>query len=272
MQNLKNLLITDAGLTLWGKILVSLFVVLLVILITRGISAGVRRFVWKKKGGIQNQKTNTVIAVLSNVITVIVAFWGFMYILEVFGVNTGHIIATAGIGGIAIGFGAQSLVKDIITGIFLLLGDQFVLGDYIRAGGAEGYVTDLNLRMTTVKAFNGEVTHIPNGSITTVTNISREPMRALAEIYVPYTIEPERMMEKMQAALQEHIASSDWYTKEPEVLGISGNTDFHYILTVVGHTKPMQQWAAERFYRSAANRIIQELQDEEEQHGTATTL
>lgn len=272
MQDLRNLIVTDTGLTWTGKILVSLFVVLIVIVLTKGISFLVRRFILKKQGGVHTQKTHTVITVLSNVITVVIAFWGFMYILELFGVNTGSIIATAGIGGIAIGFGAQSLVKDVIAGAFLLMGDQYVLGDYIKAGGAEGYVIGMTLRITTVKAFNGEITHIPNGSITTVTNISREPMRALADIQVPYELDPDEVSKRLNRALETHAQEVDWYTEKPAVLGITGYSDFTYRITVVGHTKPMQQWAAERVYRSAANQILTQMKAEEKDHGTKTAL
>lgn len=274
MESIRQWMMNETGLTWMGKTLVSLFVVLGVLLLTRGITALVRRFVLKKKGGIQNQKTHTVITVLTNLITVVIAFWGLMYVLELFGINTKSILATAGIGGIAIGFGAQSLVKDIITGAFLLMGDQFVLGDYIKAGGAEGYVVGMNLRTTTVKAFSGEITHIPNGAITTVTNSSREPMRALAEIPVPYDMDPARVIDalnKALAALAEDQA--DVYTRKPEVIGVTGYTDFHYKLTATGYTKPMQQWAAERSFRSTADRVLKQIRAEDEKrHGTTTVL
>lgn len=273
MEELKSLLFTDTGLTWIGKILVSLFVVLAVWMITRAITSAVRRFVVKRQKGRHSQKTNTIISVLSKVITVVIAFWGLTYILELFGVNTQSMIATAGIGGIAIGFGAQSLVKDVITGGFLLMEDQFALGDYIKAAGAEGYVTNMNLRVTTVRAFSGEITHIPNGSITTVTNISREPMRALVEITVPYAIDAKKAHERVSEALVACAQEADFYTENPEVIGITGYTDFHYILTVVGHTKPMSQWTAERQMRAVAGKAIRELETEEEtKHGAKTAL
>lgn len=272
MQQLLDLMTTETGLTWLGKILVSLFIVLAMMVLTRIITMLVRRFVLKKQEGGHHQKTNTVISVLSNVLTVIIVFWGITLILDLFGINTQSLIATAGIGGVAIGFGAQSLVKDVITGAFLLMDDQYALGDYIRAAGTEGYVTQMKLRTTTVRAFNGEITHIPNGSITTVTNISRQPMRALAEIPVPYLLDPDIVTEKLKEALDAHADSVDWYTTKPEIIGITGYSDFHYQMTIVGHTLPMQQWGAERFYRKTAHRIIQSLKEKEAAHGTTSSL
>src|SRR5699024_6993326 len=143
----------------------------------------------RRKKGIfyaDEKKINTLSTVLKNIIKYIFYFIGLVMVLDMFNISTSSILATAGIGGLAIGFGAQSLVKDIITGFFILFEDQFSVGDYVKIGEYEGIVEELGVRVTKIRDFSGELHIIPNSNIGAVTNRTRGAMRALVKVSVAY--------------------------------------------------------------------------------------
>ncbi len=121
-----------------------------------------------------------------------------------FNISTTSLLATAGIGGLAIGFGAQSLVKDIITGFFILLEDQYsVGGDYIQTGSYDGVVEELGLRVTKLRAFSGELHIIPNSNIQIVTNKTRGAMRALVKVSIAYEEDIDKAIKVLQQTCDE---------------------------------------------------------------------
>ena len=272
MQNIKSILLTNTGLTLIGKIVVSLFIVLAIFVLTKVFSAVLHRLAKKQNFQIHVAKTKTIIRVLSNIWKVLVYFWGLMLILDTFGINTNSILATAGIGGVAIGFGAQSLVKDVISGGFLIFEDQFALGDYVKIDSMEGYVIETGLRLTKLKSFTGEIHMIPNGNITAVTNISRSPMRALIEVKVPDRVDVEDALVELTEALTAFAKEVDYFTEPPKVMGLTGNLEFSSILTIVGYTQPMRQWEAERAMRLIAYRVLAKPKKKEEHDGGTSSI
>ncbi len=120
-----------------------------------------------------------------------------------FNISTTSLLATAGIGGLAIGFGAQSLVKDIITGFFILLEDQYSVGDYIQTGSYDGVVEELGLRVTKLRAFSGELHIIPNSNIQIVTNKTRGAMRALVKVSIAYEEDIDKAIKVLQQTCDE---------------------------------------------------------------------
>ena len=154
-----------------GKLLYTMVVVLatwLLIVITRKlVKRAIRR--------VKKPRVDTVVRLISNLITYVLIFIaGFSLLNNVFDVDTTALLATAGVLGVAIGFGAQTLVKDVITGLFLLLDDQFFVGETITLDGFTGVVEIVGLRTTSLRGENGEIFHIPNGSIVKVINHSRK--------------------------------------------------------------------------------------------------
>ena len=117
----------------------------------------------------------TIFSVISKIITVVITFLTFLWVLQIlFKVNPSSIIAATGIAGAALGLGAQSLVKDSINGFFILIEDQFSVGDYVTLEGFEGKVISISLRMTCIEGFDGDRMYIPNGTISKVINHSKE--------------------------------------------------------------------------------------------------
>ncbi len=198
------------------------------------------------------KRANTLALVLKRIVYYFLVFIGLMIILDLFSVPTASILATAGIGGLAIGFGAQSLVKDIITGFFILLEDQYSVGDLIETEGYEGVVEELGLRVTKLRSFSGDLNIIPNSNIQVVVNKTRGDMRALVRVTIAYEEDIDRAMEVLQLACNQLKDTNKSIVSGPTVLGVSELGDHGFILNIVAKTVPMEQWAVERQIRKLA--------------------
>jgi len=198
-------------------------------------------------------KTKTLTGLLRSMIKYVTYFVAFVNILDIFGVDTASILAAAGVGGLAIGFGAQSLVKDVISGFFIIFEDQYNVGDYIEVTGASGIVTEIGLRTTRIRAFGGELHIVPNGEITRVTNHSRGDMRAQVEVSVACDEDVDRIISILKEVCDEVKAKRDDIISGPEVLGVTKLGPWEMGITITARTIPMQQWSVERNLRKAIN-------------------
>lgn len=183
--------------------------------------------------------------------------WGMMA-LELFNIKTTSIIATAGIGGLAIGFGAQSLVKDVITGFFILLEDQYSVGDYIKIDEYDGIVEDLGLRVTKIRAFSGELHIIPNGNIQIVTNNNRGMMRATVNISISYEEDINNAIKVLEKACEKIKSSNKSILEGPNVLGVQELAEYSVDIGIVAKTIAMEQWAVEREIRKICKEALVE--------------
>ncbi|MFA5577253.1 MAG: mechanosensitive ion channel family protein [Tissierellaceae bacterium] len=195
------------------------------------------------------KRAHTIGELLKNLVKYTLYFIATIIILDMFNINTSSILATAGIGGLAIGFGAQSLVKDIITGFFIFIEDQYAVGDYIRLDSFEGIVEEMGIRVTKLRAFSGELHIIPNGRIQQVTNSSRGAMRALVVISVPYEEDADKVIDILDELCKDIASNNDSVLEGPNILGITDLGDDHMSITIIAKTKPMEQWAVEREIR-----------------------
>lgn len=205
---------------------------------------------------IDDKRAKTLMGILKKIVNYTLSFIWIIITLDLFGVNTTSIIATAGIGGLAIGFGAQSLVKDIITGFFILLEDQYSVGDYIQTNGYDGIVEDLGLRVTKLRAFSGELHIIPNGNIEIVTNNTRGAMRALVQISIAYEEDIDRAMVVLQKACDRIKNSNESILEGPTVVGVANLSEYGVDINVVARTKPMDQWSVERELRKSLKEAL----------------
>lgn len=151
--------------------------------------------------------------------------------------------------GLAVGFGAQSLVKDILTGFFILFEDQFSVGDYIQTAGVSGVVEEVGLRVTKLRDFSGELHIIPNGTVDKVTNHNRGNMRAMVDISVAYEEDPDMVRRVLDEVAAEMEGSIPTIVEGPRALGIVDLTDAAVVFRVWAKTLPMEQWAVEREMR-----------------------
>ncbi len=256
-----NFFKNDIGeLNILGKA-AKIFIIFFVIkIIVRIINTIIDKFLEKQKKikiSIDERKANTLNGMLKNIVKYVFYFIGFMMVLEMFDINTSSIIATAGIGGLAIGFGAQSLVKDIITGFFILFEDQFAVGDYVTIGNYEGIVEELGVRVTKIRDFSGELHIIPNSNIQIVTNKTRGAMRALVKISVSYEENIDKVVKVLEKVCEEVKSSSESILEGPTILGVTDLGEYEVVLTIVAKTKPMEQWAVERELRKKAKEAFE---------------
>ena len=254
LRDTVDFLLRDEGgeLNLLGK----LFTIILIFVVIRLISAVFNKLIDRtiklesmSKLQITDSRRDTLTAILKRIVKYTLYFMGIVISLELFSINTTSIIATAGIGGLAIGFGAQSLVKDIITGFFILLEDQYTIGDYIQINDKDGVVEELGLRVTKVRDFSGELHIIPNSSINIVTNRTRGAMRALVKMTIAYEEDIDNALRVMESVSNEIASSNKNIVEGPTVLGISEMANSGVVITAVAKTLPMEQWSVERMMR-----------------------
>lgn len=201
---------------------------------------------------LDENKRKTLTSLLKSILRYVIYFVASVNILEVFGINTTSLLTAAGVGGIAVGFGAQNLVKDVISGFFIIFENQYNVGDYAEIAGVSGIVEELGLRVTRLRDFGGQLHIIPNGEVTLVTNYSRGVMRALVTVAVTYEENIDKVIDILEKELQKLKSKNKDIVEGPTVLGITELASSKVVITILARTKPMQQWAVERQIRKTA--------------------
>ena len=192
-------------------------------------------------------KSSTLAGILKSVIKYVVYIIMGISILDTINIPTQPILATAGLGGIAIGFGAQSLVRDLFTGFFILFEDQYGAGDYVTINGVTGTVEELGLRITRIRSFNGELHIIPNGEIKAVTNASRGNSLAIIDIGITYESDQEKALGILTEVSTTYFENNkDKAAEMPTVLGIIRLEEYGVIIRTIVKTQPLMHWNVER--------------------------
>lgn len=216
------------------------------------INSIIDKFVEKQKDSkinIDFIRVNTMKGLMKSLTKYIIYFIAFTAIIKFFGIEVTGLIATAGIGGLALGFGAQNLVRDIITGFFILFEEQFGVGNYVEINGVEGIVEEMALRVTKVRDFSGDLHIVPNGEISKVTNKSSGKTRALVEIFVAYEENIDNAMDVLKKASEKLKSENDEILEGPNVLGVSQLKRSGVAILIIAKTVPMEHWAVERLMR-----------------------
>jgi moderate conductance mechanosensitive channel len=202
------------------------------------------------KFNVDEKKSTTLAGILKSIVKYTVYIIMVISVLNVFDIPTAPLLATAGLGGLAIGFGAQSLVKDVFTGFFILFEDQYGVGDYVTIGGMTGTVEDIGLRITKIRSFNGDLHIIPNGEVKTVTNHSRGNSLAIIDMGVSYTADVQKAIDILKELTGEYYkAKPEAILKQPEVLGIVKLNEAEVVIRTIVQTKPLLHWEIERNLR-----------------------
>jgi small conductance mechanosensitive channel len=198
------------------------------------------------------QRAKTMGDLLKSIIGgILVAVFGTMILGEL-GVNIAPIIASAGIVGIALGFGAQSLVKDFLSGIFMIFEDQYGVGDVVDVGVASGTIEAVSLRVTRLRDQSGTVWYVPNGEILRVGNMSQNWARAVVDVSIGYDEDlarVQRVLREVAHDLWQDEEFHDVVIEEPEVTGVESMTPEAITVRVLVKTAPMRQWAVARELR-----------------------
>ncbi|GLO68221.1 MULTISPECIES: mechanosensitive ion channel family protein [Oceanobacillus] len=236
------------------QIVVIILLALLIVKVTRKF---VDKFFVQRQSGpirITERRENTLKKLIKNVVAYVVYFLAIVMILGVFNFEIGPLLAGAGVAGLAIGFGAQNLVRDIISGFFIIFEDQFSVGDYVAVSGVEGTVEEIGLRTTKILSWTGELNVVPNGNVTQVTNYSIHNGLAIVDVNIPYesdVYEAEKVIEEVAAELPNKY---EFLLEVPQIIGVQSLDVSHYVIRIIADTSPGFQWAAER-------NIRKELQD-----------
>lgn len=195
--------------------------------------------------GYRKVRIETLSKNLYTIIRFIVGFIIVMIILDMLGINTRSIIATAGIGGVAIAFGAQTLVKDIVTGVIIILDDTFRVGDWIKTAGVEGTVETLGMRHTKIRDYDGSLHTIPNSQITNVQNLNSGSIKFECNIYLSYDVPFEEaldIVDSVSRGLKEEKDVSRYIVEDVSLFGIMEIRESSYVAKTTAVAVPGHQW------------------------------
>lgn len=242
-----------------AKLITVGIVILAGYILIRLAGKGLDKFLNKNKSSrVANPaKVETISKLLYSIVKFVVIFIVLSIILDSVGVNTSSLIATAGIGGIAIAFGSQTVIQDFIMGIFIVIDDRIRVGDWVIAAGCEGEVEQLNLRTTLIRDFNGSIHIIPNSKIANVQNFNRGDNLAQVTFSLPYEVnlkEAKEIIDTVALKLTKDSAFEGKIVKDFEFFEISSFEPIIYNVKMVGTTKEGYQW----MYQRAARALIKE--------------
>ena len=194
----------------------------------------------------RKKRTDTLLAVFMGIGKILIAVIVVFMILSELDIPIGPILAGFGIAGIAVGFGAQYMIRDLIAGVFIILENQYRVGDWVTIADIGGLVEEVNLRKTVLRDFDGTVHHVPNGEIKVASNYTRLFARVNLDISVGYGTDLDHAISVINRVGQELAADENWaklIKNAPHVLRVNNLGDSGIDIKILGDVKPMQQWA-----------------------------
>ena len=208
------------------------------------------------------QRLETIARTFSTFVVLTIVVIAIVMGLAVWGVPIAPIVASLSVVGIGIGFGAQDFVKDVIAGLFVLLEDQYSVGDVVELAGVSGTVMEVRLRTTVLRGLDGSVHHIPNGAVRVATNLTHESSSIVVDLAVAYEESVDRAIDVITNETSVLASDPEWGPRlidQPVVLGVDKLADSGVIVRVVMTTDPDQRWAVKReFLRRIKNRFDDE--------------
>ena len=200
------------------------------------------------------KRQKTLIGIFSGALNVVIWLVAIMMILPEFGINVGPILAGAGILGVALGFGAQYMIRDFLAGLFIILENQYRVGDVVCLDDTCGGVEDITLRKTVLRDLDGKVYHIPNGSFKMAANLTKDFSRAHMNVSVAYKEDIDEVMRLINKVGQEMATENPWkeYILKPIQVAGPGPDKFGdsgIEIKVLGETKPLKQWDTLKEFR-----------------------
>jgi small conductance mechanosensitive channel len=210
---------------------------------------------------VSEQRTRTLVSLLRSVGRVIIFVVLLFMLMSAVGLDLGPLLAGAGVVGLAISFGAQSLVKDVISGLFILIENQFGVGDVVRIEGVSGAVERMTLRVVALRDVHGVVHIVPNGQITKVSNLTRTWARVVLDVNVAYKVDTDHAIEVMRDVGHELWEDEEWkalLVDAPEVPGIESFDSGSVTIRMTAKTLPLKQWDVARELRRRLKRRFAE--------------
>ena len=229
-----------------AKVIQSILIIIIALIISRTLRMGIKRFF--RLPGKANAKSETLGSVLRNFVKYGIGFIAVCEVLMLFGVAVGSILALAGIGSVAIGFGAQTIVKDVLTGIFILMENQYNVGDIVRINGFSGAIESVGIRTTKIRDNNGNLHIMPNSSISVVTNLSRDYHRPTIDLEFSSSHSVENILHILSDEM-EKIQSLPGLIKPPAVIGLIDLTPAMFKVQIQAECESHYSWPIEREIR-----------------------
>jgi len=193
----------------------------------------------------EKKREDTLIRIFSVSISILVWGLALLMVLQELGVAIGPLLAAAGIAGLAFGFGGQYLIRDLISGLFIIMENQYRIDDVVCFGETCGLVEDISLRMTTLRDLDGTVHHVPHGEIKTVSNLSKTFARVNMNIGISYSTNLEQVISVVNKVGIELTSDPDWkdkIIKAPQFLRVEDFADSAIMIKILGDTQPLKQW------------------------------
>jgi len=193
----------------------------------------------------EQKREDTLIRIFTGASRTLFIVLAVLMMLQEAGLKIGPILAGAGVAGLALGFGGQYLIKDIITGLFIIIENQYRISDVVRIDGESGTVVDISLRKTTLRNLDGTVHHFPHGSITRVSNLSKDWARVNLDVRIPYNSNLEHIIKIVNTVGEElanDIEYKDFIITPPKFLRVDDFAESALIIKILGDTKPLKQW------------------------------
>lgn len=194
----------------------------------------------------EKKREDTLIKIFNNVLRILILMVVILTILPRIGINITGLLAGAGVIGIAIGLGARSLIQDFLAGIFIILENEYRIGDVVCLDSTCGLVQDITLRKTVLRDLDGAEHHISNGSIKKASNLSKDFARVNLDIGIAYNSDLEKVIEVVNRIGKELAEDPEWkdkILKAPQFNRVNDFADSAIIIKTLGETKPLQQWA-----------------------------
>jgi small conductance mechanosensitive channel len=221
-----------------------------------------RGYMARRTSGDEVARVETLARVFRNAAGIVIFLVAGMLVLGELGISIAPILATAGVAGVAIGFGAQSLVRDFFTGFFLLFDDQIRQGDVVQIAGVGGLVEEVTLRYVRLRDFEGHVHYVPNGEIKAVINRTREFATPVIEVGIAYREDPDQGFSVMRAVAAQMRAEPAWGERivgELEVVGVQRWADSAVMLCArLKVVPPIQQWNVKREFLKRLKKAFDE--------------
>ncbi|MFE1244977.1 mechanosensitive ion channel family protein [Fictibacillus sp. NPDC058756] len=244
------------GAGLWAA---KFLLIIIMFIIIRSIGRRVINRVFDRAASHRKMSSGRIITLqklVVNLFSYVLIFVFAGIVFKQFGLEIGTLIAGAGVVGLAIGFGAQGLVSDVVTGFFILLEKQMEVGDYVTIGGVDGIVEEVGLRTTHIRAFDGTLSYMPNREISTIQNHSRGNMRALVDIGIAYEENIDQAVKVLQDACDSVKANNENIVEGPNVLGVHALGASDVVIRIISKTRNGEQWAVERELRQALKEAL----------------
>jgi len=212
--------------------------------IIKGVRAAVRPDSHSSKDA-ELRREDTLIQIFKTTMNIAIITIALLMVLQEFGIEIAPILAAAGIVGLAFGFGGQYLIRDVISGLFIILENQYRIGDVVSFDNASGTVTEITLRKTTLRDLDGTIHHIPHGEIKKVSNATKDFSRINLDLGISYNAELEHVI-KVVNQIGNTLAEDDYFKdliiQAPQFLRVQAFADSAIVIKILGETQPSKQW------------------------------